>query len=317
MSFTKRILGRGRRALVVAGIGAASFALAACGGGGADPLAESSGSPSAAGGGGKVVVGSADFTESQILGELYAQAMKAKGVDASTTPGIGSREVYIKALQDNSISVVPEYTGNLLLYFDPQATATTEAEIAAALPTAVGSDLKILEPSQAQDQDVYVVTKQTSEEKGITSLEDLKKISSTSVLGGPAELQDRAYGPPGLEKIYGATFKQFKPYASPAVKVKDLNDNKIQVASFFTTEAAIPDNGYVMLEDPQSMILPQNVVPLVRADVASNTAAVDAINAVQKALTTEELTALNKSVDADNQDPNQVAADWLKSKGLA
>ena len=316
MSFTKRILGRGRRAVVVAGIGAAALALAACGGGGADPLAESSGSPSAAGGG-KVVVGSADFTESQILGELYAQAMKAKGVDASTKPGIGSREVYIKALQDNSISVVPEYTGNLLLYFDPQATATTEAEIAAALPTAIGSDLKILEPSKAQDQDVYVVTKQTSEEQGITSLEDLKKISSTSILGGPAELQDRAYGPPGLEKIYGATFKQFKPYASPAVKVKDLNDNKIQVASFFTTEAAIPDNGYVMLEDPQSMILPQNVVPLVRADVASNTAAVDAVNAVQQALTTEELTALNKSVDADNQDPNQVAAEWLKAKGLA
>jgi osmoprotectant transport system substrate-binding protein len=316
MSFTKRILGRGRRAVVVAGVGAAALALTACGGGGADPLAESSGSPSAAGGG-KVVVGSADFTESQILGELYAQAMKAKGVDASTKPGIGSREVYIKALQDNSISVVPEYTGNLLLYFDPQATATTEAEIAAALPTAIGSDLKILEPSKAQDQDVYVVTKQTSEEQGITSLEDLKKISSTSILGGPAELQDRAYGPPGLEKIYGATFLQFKPYAAPAVKVKDLNDNKIQVASFFTTEAAIPDNGYVKLEDPQSMILPQNVVPLVRADVASNTAAVDAVNAVQQALTTEELTALNKSVDADNQDPNQVAAEWLKAKGLA
>jgi ABC-type amino acid transport substrate-binding protein len=126
---------------------------------------------------------------------------------------------------------------------------------------------------------VYVVTKQTSQEKGITSLDDLKKISSTSVLGGPAELQDRAYGPPGLEKIYGAKFQQFKPYASPAVKVKDLNDNKIQVASFFTTEAAIPDNGYVKLADPQSMILPQNVVPLVRADVASDTAAVDAINA--------------------------------------
>ena len=101
------------------------------------------------------------------------------------------------------------------------------------------------------------------------------------------------------------------------MKVKDLNDNKIQVASFFTTEAAIPDNGYVKLEDPQSMILPQNVVPLVRADVASDTTAVDAINAVQKALTTEELTALNKLVDAENQDPNQVAADWLKSKGLA
>jgi osmoprotectant transport system substrate-binding protein len=317
MSFTKRILGQGRRALVAAGVGAAALALAACGGGGgADPLADSSGSPSSAAGGGKVVVGSADFTESQVLGELYAQAMKAKGVDVETRAGIGSREVYIKALQDNSISVVPEYTGNLLLYFDKNTTATTEAEIVAALPTAVGSDLKILEPSPAQDQDVYVVTKQTSEEKGVRSLEDLKKISSTSTLGGQPELEDRAYGVPGLEKIYGATFKQFKPYSSPAVKVKDLNDDKIQVAAFFTTDAAIPDNGYVKLDDPQSMILPQNVVPLVRADVASNTAAVDAINAVQKALTTEELTALNKSVDADKQDPNQVAAEWLKTKGL-
>ncbi|WP_344812309.1 ABC transporter substrate-binding protein [Microlunatus aurantiacus] len=317
MTLTHRMLGRGKRTFAVAGLGVAALALAACGAG-SDPLAEPSTETGGSGGtAGAIIVGSADFTESQILGELYAQAIKAKGGDASTKPGIGSREVYIKALQDNSVSVVPEYTGNLLLHFDPAATATTEAEIASALPSAVGSDLTVLEPSRAQDQDVYVVTKQTSQEKGITSLDDLKKISATSILGGPAELQDRAYGPPGLEKIYGAKFQQFKPYASPAVKVKDLNGNKIQVASFFTTEAAIPDNGYVKLDDPQSMILPQNVVPLVRADVASDTTAVEAINAVQKALTTEELTALNTSVDADNSDPDQVAAEWLKAKGLA
>ena len=315
MSLSHRLASRLRRTLTVVGIGAAAFTLAACGGGG-DPLAEGSASPGGAEGG-TVVVGSADFTESQIIAELYAQAMQAKGVDVETKLGIGSREVYVKALQDSSISVVPEYTGNLLLYFDAQATATTEAEIMQALPTAVGSDLKILEPSEAADQDVYVVTKQTSEQNGITSLDDLKKISSTSTLGGPSELAERAYGPPGLEKIYRATFKEFKPYDSPAVKVKDLNDNKIQVATFFTTEAAIPDNGYVMLEDPQSMILPQNVIPLARADMASNTAAVEAIDAVQQALTTEELTALNKRVDADNDDPNAVAADWLKTKGLA
>lgn len=319
MSFNTRLLARARRSVVALGLGAALVALAACGGGG-DPLSDTSGSPAAGGSGGsggKVIVGSANFTESQVLGQLYAQAMQAKGVEVETKPSIGSREVYIRALQDNSISIVPEYTGNLLLYFDDSATATTEDEIMQALPDAIGSDLKVLEPAQAQDQDVYVVTKQTSEEKGITSLDDLKKIASTSILGGPSELQDRAYGPPGLEKIYGATFKQFKPYDSVAVKVKDLNDNKIQVATFFTTEAAIPDNGYVMLDDPQSMILPQNVIPLVRADVAANTAAVDAVNAVQQALTTEELTALNKRVDVDNDDPSQVAGDWLTSKGLA
>lgn len=305
--------------LAVIGTTVAAFLLAACGGGGGGPLASSSpaASGSSGGGGGPVVVGSANFTENQILAELYAQAMKAKGVDASTKLNIGSREIYIKALQDGSISVIPEYSGNLLLYFDKSSTATTEEEIAQALPTAVGSDLKVGTASPAADQDVYVVTKQFSDQNQLTSLADLKKISTTSILGGPSELEKRAYGPPGLQSIYGAKFKEFKPYDSPAVKVKDLNDNKIQVATFFTTEAAIPDNGYVMLEDPQSMILPQNILPLMRSDVASNTTAVGAIDAVNAALTTEELTQLNKRVDVDKDDANQVAGEWLKSKGLA
>ncbi len=169
----------------------AAFLLAACGGGG-NPLAETSGSPSAGGGGGSVIVGSANFTENQILAELYAQAMKAKGVEASTKLNIGSREVYIKALQDESINVIPEYTGNLLTYFDKASTATTAEEIEAALPKAIGADLKILTPSEAADQDVYVVTKQFSEQNQLTSLADLKKVSANSILGGPSELETRA-----------------------------------------------------------------------------------------------------------------------------
>ena len=161
------------------------------------------------------------------------------------------------------------------------------------------------------------MTKQFSEQNQLTSLSDLKKISANSILGGPSELEKRAYGPPGLEKLYGAKFKELKPYDSPAVKVKDLNDNKIQVATFFTTDAAIGDNGYVMLEDPQKMILPNNILPLMRSDVASNTAAVGAIDAVNAALTTDELTQLNKKVDVDKDDANQVAGEWLTSKGLA
>jgi osmoprotectant transport system substrate-binding protein len=303
-----------RRLIASAALAVATLALAACGAS-SDPLADQSAAPSASAGGAPVIVGSANFTESQVLAELYAQAMKAKGVDASAKLNIGSREVYIKALQDNSISVIPEYTGNLLLYFDKNASATTAAEVEQALPAAIGN-LKLGKASKAADQDVYVVTKQYSEQNGITSLEDLKKVSANAILGGPSELKDRAYGPPGLKSIYGATFKQFKPYDSPAVKVKDLNDNKIQVAEFFTTESAIVDNGYVQLADPQSMILPQNVIPLMRPDVAGNTAATGAIDSVQAALTTEELTALNKKVDVDRQDPDQVATEWLTSKGL-
>ena len=155
-----------------------------------------------------------------------------------------------KRCKISSISAVPEYTGNLLLNFDANATATTADEVEKSLPAALPSELKLLKPSPAVDQDVYVVTKDFSAKNGITSLEDLKKIASTSTLGGPPELEKRAYGPPGLEKIYGAKFKAFVPYAKYPPKISDLDNNKIQVATFFTTDAVIAEKGYVQLEDP-------------------------------------------------------------------
>jgi osmoprotectant transport system substrate-binding protein len=308
-----------KKTAATAGLGLAALLLAACGGG--DPLAGGAASPSAAasegGSSGAIVVGSAGFTESAILAEIYSQALTAKGIESSTKLDIGAREVYIKALQDKSISMVPEYTGNLLKNFDKAASATTAEEIEAALPKALPADLKTLKPAKANDQDVYVVTKEYAAAKGLASLADLKKVSGEVVLGGPPELETREYGPPGLEEIYGTKLKDFKPYPSPAVKTKDLLDGKIQLATYFTTESVIADNGLVELQDPQAMILPQNVVPLVRSEVAENTAAVSAIEAVQAALTTEELTALNKRVDAERQEPKQVATDYLKEKGLA
>jgi osmoprotectant transport system substrate-binding protein len=310
-----------KKSLIGVGLGAAALVLSSCGAN-SNPLGEASAQPSGSGsassaGGGEVIVGSADFTESKIIAEIYSQALKAKGVQSSTKLGIGSREIYIKALQDQSISAVPEYTGNLLLNFDANATATTADEVEQALPKALPSGLKVLKSSKAVDQDVYVVTKEYSAQNGITSLDDLKKISTSATLGGPPELEKRAYGPAGLEKIYGAKFKTFKPYAKYPPKISDLDANKIQVATFFTTDAVISEKGYVQLEDPQSMILPQNVIPLVREDVAGNTTAASALDAVQEALTTEDLIALDKKVDTDRQDPDQVAGEWLASKGLA
>ena len=125
-----------KKSIATAGLAVAALVLAACGGGG-DPLGQASGAPSASGSGSAsapIVVGSANFTESSIIAEIYSQALKAKGIESSTKLGIGSREVYIKALQDKSISVVPEYTGNLLLNFDKDATAKTAEEVEAALP---------------------------------------------------------------------------------------------------------------------------------------------------------------------------------------
>jgi osmoprotectant transport system substrate-binding protein len=97
----------------------------------------------------------------------------------------------------------------------------------------------------------------------------------------------------------------------------ELNKGNVDVADMFTTDSAIGRNQLVQLEDPKQLILPQNVIPLVRAEVADNATATGALDAVQAALTTEELTALNSKVDADHEDPDQVAKEWLTSRGLA
>ena len=162
-----------------------------------------------------------------------------------------------------------------------------------------------------------MVTEEYSEKEGVTSLEDLKRVSSTAVLGGPRELRGRSYGPPGLKGVYGASFAKFRSYDSTPARVRALNSGKLQVATFFSTEAAIVDNGYVQLKDPQKMILPQNIVPLVRRDVAENPQAVQAIEAVQRALTTKELTRLDSLIDDDEKSAEETAAAWLTEKGLS
>ena len=311
-----------KKSIATAGLAVAALVLAACGGGG-DPLGQaSSAAPSGSSSGsasGPIVVGSANFTESSVIAEIYSQALKAKGIESSTKLGIGSREVYIQALQDDkkSISVVPEYTGNLLLNFDKDATAKTAEEVEAALPTALPADLKVLKASPASDQDVYVVTKEFSEQKGVKSLADLSKITEGVAIGGFSELEKRAYGPDGLKKIYNVKVTKFSPLDSPEVMASELKDENIQAADMFTTASAIRRNELIELEDPEGMILPQNVIPLVRSEVADNAAATAVLNAVQAALTTEDLSALNDKVDIDHMEPDEVAGEWLKSKGLA
>ena len=156
-----------------------------------DPLATGGGASTPDG---SVTVGSADFPESQIIAEIYAGALRSEGIEADTEPGIGAREAYIGALQDGSIDAVPDYTGNLLTYFDPEATATGEEEILQELPEAMPPGLSVLEPSPAQNKDSIVVTRQTADEHGLRSLEDLAPLCADMTFAGAPEFQERSYG---------------------------------------------------------------------------------------------------------------------------
>ncbi len=122
-----------------------------------------------------LTVGSANFPESVVLAEIYAEALKDEGATISTKLNIGAREVYVPGLKDGSIDLIPEYSGSILQYLDAKATATSSADVYAALQKALPTGLTVLNQSEAEDSDAVVVTKATAEKYGLTSIADLAK----------------------------------------------------------------------------------------------------------------------------------------------
>ncbi len=293
---------------------AALLGLTACGSGGGDdnPLS----GPTSASASDTITVGSANFPESELLMDIYAGALQAKGVKTATKPNIGSREVYIPALLDGSIDLVPEYTGVLLQYFDKNATVGDAETTFKALQAALPPDLTVLDKSAAEDKDAVVVTKATAEKDHLTSLGDLAPYAKDMVLGGPPEWKTRETGVPGLKRVYGLTFKSFKPLdAGGPLTVQALKNGQIQAGNLFTTDANIPANGFVVLQDPKGLFGSQNIVPLIRKSKVNDTVS-GALNAVSAKLETEALANLVKQVVIDKKDPTAVAKEFLSSNGL-
>lgn len=260
---------------------------------------------------GEVVVGSADFTENKILAEIYAGALKATGAKVSVRAGIGARELVVKALQDKSLGVVPEYTGNLLNYFDKTNTTTEAEAVYAALKSKTPEGLEVLEKSDAEDKDVLVVTKATAD-GGVKSIADLG--SGKYALGAAGEWQQR--WETKIKDLYGVTFTEIKTTdAGGPITVDALKDGTVQVINLYTTSADIKANGFVELEDPKTMYPAQNIVPLLRSD-AVDARGKEALDKVSAALTTENLADLVKQVDVDKKTVANVAAEFLKTVTL-
>ncbi|MEX3610976.1 ABC transporter substrate-binding protein [Rothia sp. LK2588] len=296
-----------RRLLGLAGAGTGMLALSACGLSG--ETAFGSGSTSQT-----VLVGSADFTESQIIAEIYAAALNKRGITAETRPAIGAREAFIGALKEGTVGVVPDYTGNLLLFFDKSATATTAPDVLEALKKAAPRELSVLDAARAEDKDSLVVTAETARKFGLKSIADLKTHSSELVLGAPPEFAERSYGLPGLKSKYGFVPKKFSPIndGGGPLTVKALQSGDVQVADLFSTDPAIKANKFVVLEDPKNNFLPQQVVPVVNAKQVS-VAAADVLNEVSALLTTEHLIALNGRVSGEEKANTATAAkDWIE-----
>lgn len=307
-----------RRTTIVAAFGVAALALSGCG---------LSGDALESGGGGNcdaaqkpkdgpIKIGSANFPESSLIAEVYAGALKAKGVNATTTDPIGAREAYLKALSDGSVQLVPEYTNSLLTFLDKDIKVTGTDEIYAGLLTALPCDQLALQKSTAEDSNAMVVPKDVADKWQLKTISDLAKHANEVTIAAPAEFRGRQQGLLGLQSVYNLKPKSFRPLGTPVAIASALKNGQAQAANIFSTDPAITSNGFVVLKDDKALFGSDNVVPLISKSAATPKVQVT-LNAVSAKLTTPKLAQMLKLVVVDKKDAKSVAADFLKQEGLA
>ena len=317
-----------RRGLL-AGVGATTglLALSACSD--TDPFAvdQSSGGYS----GGPIIIGSQQYYSNEIIAELYAQMMEKTGLTVTRQYQIGQREVYLPELEAGKIHVIPEYGGNLLEYYSKTsasggptaATATATSSRAAGDTTSIQDtllrtlphSLTVLNPAEATDQDSLTVTKATAQAHSLTSIGDLASLGRSVTIAANSEFTTRPYGPKGLKAVYGvdASVTPVEDSGGP-LTVKALTGGTVDVADIYSSDPAIGVKDLVILSDPQMLILPQNVTPLVSASLPA--IAATAINRVSALLTPDELRSLNQRSTGEKLSSKTIATDWLTSKKL-
>ncbi len=308
MYLTTRSLKRG----CAAGLAlAAGIALAACGSSASgDPLTPTAST-------GSVVVGSANFPEDELLAQIYATALAARGVKVTDQFSIGAREVYYPEIEKGAITIIPEYNGALLTTaVNPSSTAATTAQVDAQLKARLPASLRILNPSPAQDKDSVTVTESFANRHHLSSIAQLKPLAPSMVFGAPPEFKTRADGQAGLRKRYGLRFKDFDALdESGPITLKALTDGKVQAADVFTTTPQILTDRLAPLADPKSNFAAQNVLPLVyRKGV--NATIVSTLNKISARLTTAGLRKLDKAIILDHANYSTVAIAWLQAEGL-
>ncbi|MDQ7809718.1 ABC transporter substrate-binding protein [Amycolatopsis sp. A133] len=276
-------------------------------------VAAGCGNPLAGGGeggtSGDIIIGASDVGESLLLAQIYAGALRNAGAtNVTVRPPVGSREVVVKALQDKSLSVVPDYSGNLLRYFDKDTTATTSQDVYAQLRQQVPPGFEVLDQAPAEDKDLLVVGPQLAA-SGVKTFSDLGRRCRDLVFGGPGQWSSRWKGK--IKSLYGCEFKEIRTTDTGGpVTVAALKSGDVQVADLFSTSSTIAANGFVPLVDDKNMFPAQNIVPLVARGTLSP-AEVAALNRVSAALTTSELTRLNVEFTEEKRNPLDIAEDFL------
>jgi osmoprotectant transport system substrate-binding protein len=256
-----------------------------------------------------------DFTENQILAEVYAEGVRRAGLPVSIQEAVGTREVVQPALQQGVLDVVVDYLGTAVAFTDADAPAQdrTPEELGTALAEALDDrGVSVLDAAEAEDQNGFSVTTAFGAENGVGRLSDLAPLAPGLVFGGPPECPERPFCLKGLEEVYGLHFGEVRSMPSRGATVEALVSGEIDVGLLETTDARLSVAPVMLLVDDRGLQPHENVVPLVRTDVLERWGddLRDALDEVSARLVTADLVSLNAAVELDGLTPAQAAARW-------
>lgn len=264
-----------------------------------------------------IVIGTKNFTEQYVLGQLYKQALEAKGLKVGYKENIGSTELIAKSLTSGKITAYPEYTGVMLtVTFGRKSTPKTAQatyDLAKSLWGKRGYALGKQTPFQ--DVDAVAVLRTTATRYGLRTVGDLKKVPNLTLAAFP-EFETRQTGLVGMARVYGVTDVEFKPLAG--ISAYTLLDRKqVLAAGIFSTDPQLISTKYVVLKDPKNIFGFQHVAPIVsKKVVAENPTVLPTLNKVSALLTVKAMIAMNKAVAIGKKRPAAVAGAFLKANGL-
>jgi osmoprotectant transport system substrate-binding protein len=262
-----------------------------------------------------IIIGTKDFPEQFLLGQLYKQALEAKGFRVSYKENIGSTELIDKALRSGKVTFYPEYTGIMLSVTFHRTTLPKTAlgtyTLAKQLYGRRGQTL--LRQTPFQDRDGIAVLRTTATRYGVKTVGDLKKVPNLTLAGFPTFETRWATS---LKKLYGVSF-DLTPLAGISAYTL-LNQKKVLAAAIFTTDPQLISTKYVVLREPRNMFGFQYVAPVLSKKlVAENgTRFTATVNRVSSLLTLRAMIAMNKAVIVDKKSAAKVAASFLKANGL-
>jgi osmoprotectant transport system substrate-binding protein len=266
-----------------------------------------------------VTIGSKNFPEEVILGQLYAQALQAQGFKVTLKGNIGSSEIVDKALTSGKLDMYPEYTGTILSELAHQTKNPSNANDAynKAKKFEQSRGFTLLNKTPFFDSDAIGVLKSYAQKNKLSSVADLKKLGKKFKVGALPEFRTRFTGLVGLKQKYGVV-PTFVPLGATEIVYTAIDSGKINGGDVFTTDAQLASGKYTLLKDPKFIFGFQNVAPVVSQKKlkAEGPAFARTLNAVSAKLTTPAIQAMNKAVVLDKQNPAKVAAAFLKANKL-